>query len=164
VAAATDQAGRPGDGDAHAGLRYRPGGGAIREPTREPRVLNDFKKFLFRGNVIDLAVAVVIGAAFAAIVAAFSTGILTPLIGMVIGKDLTEMTFTINRSAFSYGIVLDAAIRFVATAAVVFFFVVKPMQVLARAPGAWGGDRGHAGPERRGRAPHGDPRPAVARQ
>jgi len=94
-------------------------------------VLNDFKKFLFRGNVIDLAVAVVIGAAFGAIVAAFSTGILTPLIGMVIGKDLTEMTFTINKSVFSYGIVLDAAIRFVATAAVVFFFVVKPMQLLA---------------------------------
>ena len=94
-------------------------------------MLNDFKKFLFRGNVIDLAVAVVIGAAFGAIVAAFSTGILTPLIGMVIGKDLTEMTFTINKSVFSYGIVLDAAIRFVATAAVVFFFVVKPMQLLA---------------------------------
>ena len=93
-------------------------------------MLNDFKKFLFRGNVIDLAVAVVIGAAFGAIVAAFSTGILTPLIGMVIGKDLTEMTFTINKSVFSYGIVLDAVIRFVATAAVVFFLVVKPLQVI----------------------------------
>jgi large conductance mechanosensitive channel len=94
-------------------------------------VLDDFKKFLFRGNVIDLAVAVVIGAAFSAIVAAFSTGMLTPLIGMVIGKDLTQMTFEINHSVFSYGLVLDAVIRFAATAAVVFFVVVKPMQLLA---------------------------------
>ena len=80
-------------------------------------MLNDFKRFLLRGNVIDLAVAVVIGAAFTAIVAAFST-------------DLTEMTFEINGSTFSYGLVLDAAIRFVATAVVVFFFVVKPVQVI----------------------------------
>ena len=94
-------------------------------------MLNDFKKFLFRGNVIDLAVAVVIGAAFSAIIAAFSTGMLTPLIGMVLSKDLTQMTFTIRDSVFSYGLVLDATIRFAATAAVVFFLVVRPMQVLA---------------------------------
>jgi len=93
-------------------------------------VLNDFKRFLLRGNVIDLAVAVVIGAAFTAIVAAFSTGIITPLIGVIFSTDLTEMTFEINGSTFSYGLVLDAAIRFVATAAVVFFFVVKPVQVI----------------------------------
>ena len=93
-------------------------------------MLNDFKRFLLRGNVIDLAVAVVIGAAFTAIVAAFSTGIITPLIGMIFSTDLTEMTFEINGSTFSYGLVLDAAIRFVATAVVVFFFVVKPVQVI----------------------------------
>ena len=93
-------------------------------------MLNDFKRFLLRGNVVDLAVAVVIGAAFTAIVAAFSTGIITPLIGMIFSTDLTEMTFTANGSTFSYGIVLDAVIRFVATAAVVFFFVVKPLQVI----------------------------------
>ena len=93
-------------------------------------MLNDFKRFLLRGNVIDLAVAVVIGAAFPAIVAAFSTGIITPLIGVIFSTDLTEMTFEINGSTFSYGLVLDAAIRFVATAAVVFFFVVKPVQVI----------------------------------
>jgi len=93
-------------------------------------MLKDFKKFLLRGNVIDLAVAVVIGAAFTAIVAAFSTGIITPLIGMLFSTDLTDMTFKINDSTFSYGIVLDAAIRFLATAAIVFFFVVKPVQVL----------------------------------
>ena len=93
-------------------------------------MLTDFKKFLLRGNVIDLAVAVVIGAAFTAIVAAFSTGIITPLIGMIFSTDLSEMTFTINGSTFRYGLVLDAAIRFVATAAVVFFLVVKPVQVI----------------------------------
>jgi large conductance mechanosensitive channel len=103
----------------------------VQRHNKEERVLNDFKKFLLRGNVIDLAVAVVVGGAFTAIVAAFSTGILTPLIGMIFSTDLTDMSFEINGSTFRYGIVLDAAIRFVATAAVVFFFVVKPLQVLA---------------------------------
>jgi large conductance mechanosensitive channel len=94
-------------------------------------MIDDFKKFLFRGNIIDLAVAVVIGAAFAAIVTAFSTGIVTPLIGMVFSKDFTQMTFEVNGSTFNYGIVIDAAIRFVSTAAVLFFLVVKPVQALA---------------------------------
>ena len=98
--------------------------------NEEARVINDFKKFLLRGNVVDLAVAVVIGAAFTAIVAAFSTGIITPLIGMIFSTDLSGMTFEINDSTFNYGIVLDALIRFVATAAVVFFFVVKPLQII----------------------------------
>ena len=93
-------------------------------------MLKEFKSFLMRGNIIDLAVAVIIGAAFAAIVAAFSTGIVTPLIGMIIGTSLNEMTFTINDSVFNYGIVIDAAIRFIATAAVIFFLLVKPMQAL----------------------------------
>jgi large conductance mechanosensitive channel len=94
-------------------------------------MLGDFKKFLFRGNVIDLAVAVIIGGAFSAIVAAITTGLITPLVGMIFSKDFTAMTFTINDSIFSYGIVIDAVIRFVSTAAVVFFVIVKPMQVLA---------------------------------
>ena len=93
-------------------------------------MLDDFKKFLFRGNVIDLAVAVIIGAAFTAIVAAISTGLLTPLIGMLFSKDFTKMTFTINGSTFNYGIVIDAIIRFVSTALVVFFFIVKPVQAI----------------------------------
>ncbi|MFL6206533.1 MAG: large conductance mechanosensitive channel protein MscL [Acidimicrobiales bacterium] len=93
-------------------------------------MLSEFKRFLLRGNVIDLAVAVVIGAAFTAIVAAFSTGIITPLVGMIFSTDLSEMTFKVNGSTFHYGLVLDAAIRFAATAAVVFFFVVKPLEVL----------------------------------
>ena len=94
-------------------------------------MINDFKKFLFRGNVIDLAVAVVIGGAFAAIIAAITAGLITPLIGMIFSTDFTQMDFTINGSTFNYGIVIDAAIRFVATAAVIFFLVVKPAQVLA---------------------------------
>jgi large conductance mechanosensitive channel len=94
-------------------------------------MFEDFKRFLMRGNVVDLAVAVVIGAAFTAIVTAFSQGIITPLIGMIVSRDFTEMTFTINGSEFSYGLVIDAAIRFVSIAAVVFFLVVKPMAVLA---------------------------------
>lgn len=93
-------------------------------------MLAEFKKFLFRGNVVDLAVAVIIGAAFSAIVAAISTGLLTPLIGMLFSKDFTTMTFEVNDSEFSYGIVIDAVIRFVSTAAVVFFVVVKPMEAL----------------------------------
>jgi large conductance mechanosensitive channel len=93
-------------------------------------MLDDFKQFLFRGNVIDLAVAVIIGAAFTAIVAAITTGMITPLVGMLFSKDFTRMTFEINDSTFSYGIVIDAVIRFVSTAAVVFFFIVKPVQTI----------------------------------
>jgi large conductance mechanosensitive channel len=93
-------------------------------------MLDEFKRFLFRGNVIDLAVAVIIGAAFTAIVAAITTGLITPLIGMLFSKDFTEMTFEVNGSEFNYGIVIDAVIRFVSTAAVVFFFIVKPVQAI----------------------------------
>ena len=94
-------------------------------------MFKDFKAFLMRGNIVDLAVAVVIGAAFSAIVTAVVTGLLTPLIGMIISKDFTEMTFTVNGSIFSYGLVIDAIIKFIAYAAVIFFFIVKPMQKIA---------------------------------
>lgn len=93
-------------------------------------MVDEFKKFLFRGNVIDLAVAVIIGTAFTAIVAAITQGLITPLVGMIFSKDFTEMTFKINDSVFRYGTVIDAAIRFVSVAAVVFFVIVKPMQAL----------------------------------
>jgi large conductance mechanosensitive channel len=94
-------------------------------------MLDDFKKFLFRGNVVDLAVAVVVGTAFTAIVTAITQGLITPLVGMIVSKDFTEMTFTVNGSVFKYGVVIDAVIRFVSVAAVVFFVVVKPMAVMA---------------------------------
>ena len=94
-------------------------------------MIKEFKEFLLRGNVVDLAVAVVIGGAFTAIVTALSKGILTPLVGMIVGTDFSDMTFTLNGSTFSYGIVIDAVISFVLISAVVFFLIVKPMQVLA---------------------------------
>jgi large conductance mechanosensitive channel len=101
-----------------------------RNPSKEESMLDEFKKFLFRGNVIDLAVAVIIGAAFTAIVNAVVTGLITPLVGMIFSKDFTDMTFTINDSTFSYGLVIDAIIKFVSIAAVVFFFIVKPVQAV----------------------------------
>ena len=93
-------------------------------------MLEEFKKFLFRGNVIDLAVAVIIGAAFTAIVTAIVEGLITPLIGMIFAKDFSNMTFEINESTFHYGIVINAVIYFVSVAAVVFFAIVKPVQAI----------------------------------
>ena len=93
-------------------------------------MLKDFKAFLLRGNVIDLAVAVVIGAAFKSIVDAIVNGIITPLIGAVVSTDFSEMTFEVNGSTFLYGTVISAVIAFVAIAAVIFFLVVKPMQAI----------------------------------
>jgi large conductance mechanosensitive channel len=96
-------------------------------------MIDEFKKFLFRGNVVDLAVAVIIGAAFTAIVTAIVEGLVTPLVGMIFSKDFSAMTFEINDSTFNYGNVINAVIYFVSVAAVVFFFIVKPMQaVMAR--------------------------------
>ncbi len=94
-------------------------------------MLSDFKKFLMRGNVVDLAVAVVIGTAFTAIVTSIVEGMVTPLVGMIISRDFSEMTFTINDSVFSYGAVINAVLYFVSVAAVVFFAIVRPMQALA---------------------------------
>ena len=93
--------------------------------------LKEFREFISRGNVVDLAVAVIIGAAFTAIVTAVVEGLITPLIGMIGGTDFREMTFTINDSVFSYGIVINAIIYFLVVAAVVFFLVIKPLNTLA---------------------------------
>ena len=93
-------------------------------------MLKEFKGFLFKGNVVDLAVAVIIGIAFAAIISAIVSGLITPLVGMIFSKDFSAMTFKINGSTFSYGLVIDAILKFVSTAAVVFFAIVKPMQAI----------------------------------
>jgi large conductance mechanosensitive channel len=91
-------------------------------------MLAGFRKFLFRGNVIDLAVAVVIGAAFGAVVTSFVTNILTPLIAAIFGKpDFSALSFTVNGSTIAYGAFLNALISFVLVAAAVYFFVVAPM-------------------------------------
>jgi len=93
--------------------------------------MKDFREFLLRGNVVDLAVGFVIGVAFAGVVTATTTGIITPLIGAIFGtQDFSTLTFTINSSTFFYGNVISALIAFVATAAVVFYFVVKPYNIL----------------------------------
>ncbi len=95
-------------------------------------MLAEFKAFLMRGNVVDLAVAVVIGAAFGLVVQAFVADIITPIIAAIFGKpDFRSLTFTINGSVFRYGDFLNALIAFVTVAAAIFFFVVKPMNVLA---------------------------------
>jgi large conductance mechanosensitive channel len=95
-------------------------------------MLAEFKAFLMRGNVVDLAVAVVIGAAFGLVVQAFVADIITPIVAAIFGKpDFSSLTFTINGSVFRYGDFLNALIAFVTVAAAIFFFVVKPMNVLA---------------------------------
>ena len=95
-----------------------------------PGLIKEFKDFISRGNVVDLAVAVVIGAAFTAVVSAFVAGLITPLIGMIGGTEFRKMDFTINGSTFEVGIVINALITFLVVAAVVFFLVVKPLNVL----------------------------------
>ena len=93
-----------------------------------------FKQFLLRGNVIDLAVAVVIGGAFGAVVAAFVKDLLTPLIAAVIGApDFSAITFTVNGATFLLGDFLNALLAFLLVAAAVYFFVVVPVNaVVAR--------------------------------
>lgn len=94
-------------------------------------MLKEFREFVLRGNVVDLAVAVVIGAAFGAVVTAFVTSFITPLLGAIGGlPDFSKETFTINGSAFTWGLFVNALIAFLAIAAVVFFFVVRPMKQL----------------------------------
>jgi large conductance mechanosensitive channel len=94
-------------------------------------MLKQFRDFLLRGNVVDLAVAVVIGAAFGAVVTAFVADILTPLIAAIGGKpDFSSLSFTINGSRFRYGSFINAVISFVIIAAAVFFLVVKPVGIL----------------------------------
>ncbi len=94
-------------------------------------MLRDFKQFVLRGNVIDLAVAVVIGVAFGAVVTALVDNIITPLIGAIGGQqDFSGLTFTINHSVFRYGAFINALLSFLIIAAVVFVFVVKPMNAV----------------------------------
>jgi large conductance mechanosensitive channel len=94
-------------------------------------VLADFRKFVLRGNVIDLAVAVVLGAAFGAVVVALVRDLLTPLIAMIFGKhDFSALTFTINGSTFRYGDFVNYLIAFLTVAAAMFFFVIVPINRL----------------------------------
>lgn len=94
--------------------------------------MDGFKKFLLRGNVVDLAVAVVIGAAFGALITAFVAAFITPLVGVVTGAsgDFSERTFEIADVVFPFGVFVQALLSFLIIAAVVYFFVVKPLNRL----------------------------------
>jgi large conductance mechanosensitive channel len=95
-------------------------------------MLKGFRDFIMRGNVVDLAVAVVIGAAFGAVITAFVADIITPLIAAIFGKpDFSQLTFTINNSKFFYGSFINAVISFLLIAAAIYFVVVVPMNKLA---------------------------------
>ena len=93
--------------------------------------MKEFKEFLLRGNLVELAVAVVIGVAFAALVDALVQDLVTPLIAAVGGQqDFSSLTFTINDSIFRYGHFLNQLLSFLLIAAVVYFLVVKPVNAL----------------------------------
>lgn len=96
-------------------------------------MVKGFKDFIARGNVIDLAVAFVIGAAFAMVISAIVDGLITPLIAAIFGEpDLTSVaTFEVNGAVFSLGLVLDALFNFLAVAAAIYFLVVVPLNTLA---------------------------------
>lgn len=93
--------------------------------------MKGFRDFILRGNLVDLAVAVVIGAAFGALVAAMVSDLITPIIAAIGGKpDFNNLSFTINNSKFLYGHFINAVITFAIIAAVVYFLVVKPVSAL----------------------------------
>ena len=93
--------------------------------------MKGFKAFLLRGNVVDLAVGVVIGVAFGSVVTGFVKDLMTPLIAALFGKpDFASLTFTINNSKFLYGDFINAVIAFVLVAIVIYFFVVLPFTAL----------------------------------
>lgn len=90
-----------------------------------------FRKFVMRGNVIDLAIAVVIGGAFGAVVKALVADIITPIVAMIFGKpDFGNLSFTINNSHFLYGDLINNVITFLSIAAAIYFIVVKPMEMI----------------------------------
>jgi large conductance mechanosensitive channel len=96
-------------------------------------MLKDFKTFLLRGNVVDLAIAVVVGTAFGAVITALVRDLITPIIALIVGKpNFSSLSFTINSSHFLYGDFLNYLISFVSVAAAVFFFVVQPVNALMR--------------------------------
>lgn len=95
-------------------------------------MLKGFKEFIARGNVLDLAVAVVIGAAFTQVVNSLVSGIILPIIAAIFGKpSFDDLTFTINNSVFKYGTFLTAVVNFVLVVAAVYFVVVMPIQRLS---------------------------------
>ncbi len=102
-------------------------------------MVKEFKAFILRGNVVDLAVGIVIGAAFGAVVTAFVKDLITPLVGILGNFNFSALHFTIHNSVFEIGNLLNAIVAFVILAFVIFFFVVKPINSLvarSKRPGA----------------------------
>ena len=96
-------------------------------------MLKNFKKFLLRGSVVDLAVAVVVGAAFVAVVNSIVKDLFTPLISAIFGKtNFSKLNFVLNGSTFNYGDFLNALVTFISISAVVFFFVIQPINRLQK--------------------------------
>jgi large conductance mechanosensitive channel len=95
-------------------------------------VFKEFKEFISRGNVIDLAVAVVVGVAFQRVIDAIVKGLLTPLIGMAGDFDFSRWHWTVRDSTFEFGAVVNEAIAFLSVAVAIFIFVIKPMNMLAK--------------------------------
>jgi large conductance mechanosensitive channel len=93
-------------------------------------MLQEFKAFVLRGNVVDLAVGIVIGAAFTLVITTFVDNLLMPLIGSLVSLDFSKEIATINGVTFKWGLFVNAVISFLLTAAAVFFFVVKPINTL----------------------------------
>ena len=94
-------------------------------------MIKEFRDFLMRGILVELAVAFVMGLAFAALITSFVNDLIMPIVAMIIGKpDFSGLTFTINDAVYRYGSFITAAITFVSTAAAIFFFVVKPVDAL----------------------------------
>jgi large conductance mechanosensitive channel len=101
---------------------------AVFKSLRTPEIVGEFRQFLLRGNLVELAVAVVVGTAFNAVVQSLVKDLITPLIGAAGGdSDFSQLSFTINGSEFNYGSFINALLSFVIVAAVVFFLVVKPL-------------------------------------
>ncbi|HSH18197.1 MAG TPA: large conductance mechanosensitive channel protein MscL [Candidatus Saccharimonadales bacterium] len=100
-------------------------------PIKQPKILQEFQKFVLRGNVVDLAVAVVVGAAFSGLVQAFVKDFLNPLVGKVQGKaELADQTLYFHGMTFMWGDFLNNLVSFLLISAVVFFFVVQPINHL----------------------------------
>lgn len=96
-----------------------------------PKILDGFKNFILRGNAVDLAVGVVIGASFGTVVTAIVKDLLTPLIGAIAKvPDFSGLTFTLNGSKFMYGELINALISFILVAAAVYFCVIVPINAL----------------------------------
>jgi large conductance mechanosensitive channel len=94
-------------------------------------MLKEFREFVLRGNVVDLAIAIVLGVAFAAVITSLVEGLITPLIAALVGEpDFSALAFTVNESTFRYGVFINALISFVIIAAVIFFLVVRPLNAL----------------------------------